>query len=139
MASIIRQFALLAWKNWLLTKRRPVVTIFELLMPLIMPGVMLLLRPFVSATVADSPTHYPPFSVDQLPAHLLPPLMRHPDVPTPPEFGGRRNIWLVAYTPNNTVVSTLMRLAMATFNPSPDSNVTDVPYYAPRGKTANVV
>jgi len=130
MASIIRQFALLAWKNWLLTKRRPIVTVFELLMPLIMPSVMLILRPFVSATVADTPTHYPPFFVDQLPTNLLPPLMRHPDMPAPPGMQ-QRNVWLVAYAPNNPIVSRVVNIAMMSFNPPMNKST---PFYLAKGK-----
>ena len=135
MASIIRQFALLAWKNWLLTKRRPIATTFELLLPLIMPSVMLVLRPFVSATVSDTPTHYPPFFVDRLPTNLLPPLLRYPDEPAPPHLTNYRNIWLVAYAPNNTIVSRVVNIATMAFNSLllPTMN-TSVPYYRAHGK-----
>lgn len=136
MASIIRQFALLAWKNWLLTKRRPIATTFELLMPLMMPSVMLVLRPFVSATVSDTPTLYPPFSVDRLPAHLLPPLLRYPDEPAPPHLSNYRNVWLVAYAPNNTIVSRVVNIAVTAFNTLlfPTMN-SSVPYYRAHRKT----
>lgn len=137
MASIVRQFALLAWKNWLLTKRRPIVTIFEMLMPLIMPSVMLALRPFVGAVVTDTPTHYQPFAVDRLPTHLLPPLMRYPDMPAPPNMDKYRNVWIVAYTPNNTIVSRVVKMALMAFNEifHPEMNKS-VPYYHAMGELA---
>jgi len=135
MASIVRQFALLAWKNWLLTKRRPAVTTFELLMPLIMPGVMLILRLFFSAKVTDTSTHYPPFAVDRLPTNLLPPLLRYPDMKAPPELTEYRNVWMVAYTPNNSIVTSVVNIAMVAFNEQfhPKMNQS-VPYYRALGK-----
>ena len=138
MASIVRQFALLAWKNWLLTKRRPIVTVFELLMPLIMPSVMLILRPFVGATVTDTPTYYRPFAVDSLPTNLEPPLMRYPEMPAPPHMKEYRNIWLVAFTPNTPIVSRVVNLALTAFNGAVDPRLTkNIPYYRAMGKTVS--
>jgi len=135
MASIVRQFALLAWKNWLLTKRRPIVTMFELLMPLIMPSVMLILRPFVGATVTDTPTFYQPFAVDILPTNIYPPLMRYPDMPAPPHLREYRNIWLVAFTPDKPIVSRVVNLALTAFNGVVDPRMDkSTPYYRAIGK-----
>jgi len=135
MASIIRQFALLAWKNWLLTKRRPIVTTFELLMPLIMPSVMLIFRPSIIATTTDTPTNYPPFSVYPLPTYLLPPLLRHPDMVAPPGMSAYRNMWMVAYAPNNDIVSRVVNIAMLAFNTIVDPSMnTSIPYYRAQGK-----
>jgi len=129
MASIVRQFALLAWKNWLLTKRRPIVTLLELLFPLILPVVILSLRPFVSSTVTDTSTHYKPFEIDRLPTHLLSPSM---DLPLPSQIP--LNIWLVAYAPNNAVVSRIIKGAMRKINTVFHPFNTSVPYYYPVGK-----
>ena len=135
MASIIRQFALLAWKNWLLTKRRPIVSIFELLMPLLMPTVMLVLRPFVSATVTDTPTHHEPFAVRRMPTTLLPPLMRFPDIEAP--AGTPRNVWLIAYAPNNHITEKLINRTLLSVNTIYFPSMNDsVPFYAAQGKTA---
>jgi len=133
MASLVRQFALLAWKNWLLTKRRPIVTLFELLMPLIMPSVMLVLRPFVSATVTKTPTHHEPFFISRLPTNLLPPLMRYADMPAPPQT--LRNVWLVAYSPDNNIMTQIMNITMLTINTifHPMMNES-IPYYHAQGK-----
>jgi len=133
MASIIRQFALLAWKNWLLTRRRPIVTACELLMPLVMPAVLLLLRPFVDATVADRPTRYDPFVVGRLPPGLRPPLLLHPDLPAPPTTP--RNVWLVAYAPDVEIVSTVMNITMSTVNTIYFPAMNDsVPFYHAKGE-----
>lgn len=134
MASIVRQFALLAWKNWLLTKRRPIVTTFELLIPLVMPSIMLVLRPFIDATETDTSTHYPQFAVDHLPTDLLPPLMRYPDIPAPPDLHEYRNIWLVAYAPKNRIVSRVVNVAMLAFNTVMDPRMNkSIPYYRAEG------
>ena len=136
MASIVRQFALLAWKNWLLTKRRPIVTTFELVMPLIMPSIMLILRPFVVATENDKPVHYPAFSVDSLPTNLLTPMMRYPGMQVPANMSQYRNIWLVAYTPNNYITSRVVNVAMLAFNTVLDPTTNkSIPYYRAQGNS----
>jgi len=123
MASIIRQFALLAWKNWLLTRRRPVVTGVELLMPLLVPAVMLALRPLVAASVAATPTHYRPFGVRRLPPDLVPPLLRRRDVPASAAAAAAategmppRNVWLVAYAPDVEIAGVVMNVSMTLVN-----------------------
>ena len=100
-----------------------------------MPTVMLVLRPFVSATVTDTPTHHEPFAVRRMPTTLLPPLMRFPDIEAP--AGTPRNVWLIAYAPNNHITEKLINRTLLSVNTIYFPSMNDsVPFYAAQGKTA---
>ncbi|KAM9392247.1 phospholipid-transporting ATPase ABCA3 [Pholidichthys leucotaenia] len=65
--AIIRQFGLLLWKNYLQQRRQILVTLVEILLPLLFSGILIALRQRVSITDFPKPTVYKNFSVDQLP------------------------------------------------------------------------
>ena len=50
------QFGLLLWKNWLLQKRRIVVTVFQILMPTLIALLLLAIRALVKSEFVYSPT-----------------------------------------------------------------------------------
>ncbi|KAM7436905.1 hypothetical protein ABFA07_013407 [Porites harrisoni] len=43
MANYLRKFRLLIWKNFLLQKRRPIGTVFEILIPIVVMGILILI------------------------------------------------------------------------------------------------
>jgi hypothetical protein len=102
MASVFRQFALLLRKNGLLTRRKPIQTGIEALVPCVLPVVLLILRQFTKANVTHEPTFYKPFIIDnQLPPWLLPPGLLPPSMPNLPPLP---KYWLLAYAPDQPIV-----------------------------------
>ena len=87
------RFGLLLWKNWLLQKRKVVLTVFEVLIPVAVSLLLLLIRQTTEQTKVSEPTTWAPFNVSGLPEAL--------DRPN--------GNWAVAYTPNNTVVWRVMQ------------------------------
>lgn len=53
------KFKLLLWKNWLLSTRHKGQLLVELLVPLVLSGVLVLIRSLVTATEIDKVTRYP--------------------------------------------------------------------------------
>jgi len=50
------KLGLLLWKNYLLQKRRPVATVFELLLPVLFAVLLVIIKTQVSVTHYDSST-----------------------------------------------------------------------------------
>ncbi|XP_033100067.1 ATP-binding cassette sub-family A member 3-like [Anneissia japonica] len=94
----LRQFRLLFWKNWILQKRKPVVTLFEIGLPVVFSAVLLILRGYVEPKNYTEPAIYGDFSVGNLPWNLTPPVHRI----LPPYY------WDVFYSPNISVVDDVM-------------------------------
>ena len=59
------QFWLLLWKNWLLQRRRPLLTLLQICIPAIFAFVLLLSRAGVPANLVTEPTYWDSFRVDQ--------------------------------------------------------------------------
>lgn len=68
---IIRQFRLLVWKNYLQQKRQILVTLIEILLPLLFSGILIALRQKVPIKDNPNPIVYESYEVDQLPYSLL--------------------------------------------------------------------
>ena len=51
-----RQFELLLWKNWLLQKRKPVLTVVQVLIPPLLAFLLFLIRAQVKSTYHPDPT-----------------------------------------------------------------------------------
>ncbi|XP_066292809.1 phospholipid-transporting ATPase ABCA3-like isoform X1 [Branchiostoma lanceolatum] len=88
------QFKLLLWKNYLLQKRKKIVTIFEIGLPALFALILVFVRRDVQSTTQTTPIYYPEFTIDKLPDDLFGP-------------------WEVAYSPNNTAVKTVMDIVAA--------------------------
>ncbi|XP_074055105.1 phospholipid-transporting ATPase ABCA3-like [Macrotis lagotis] len=86
---LFRQLRLLLWKNYLLKKRNILVTIMEILLPLLFLGILIWLRLIIKSEKKNS-THYQAQTIDELPMFFK----------TPPESGQ----WELIYIPSNSDV-----------------------------------
>ncbi|XP_070779248.1 phospholipid-transporting ATPase ABCA3 [Enoplosus armatus] len=65
--AIARQFGLLVWKNYLQQKRQILVTLVEILLPLLFSGILIVLRQKVPFKDYPNATVYESYAVDTLP------------------------------------------------------------------------
>ncbi|TNN68845.1 ATP-binding cassette sub-family A member 3 [Liparis tanakae] len=65
--AIARQFGLLLWKNYLQQKRQILVTLVEILLPLLFSGILIVLRQKVPFKDYPNATVYESYAVDRLP------------------------------------------------------------------------
>ncbi|KAJ8346039.1 hypothetical protein SKAU_G00302320 [Synaphobranchus kaupii] len=84
--TVVRQFGLLLWKNYIQQKRQILVTLVEIALPLLFSAILIVLRQKVPFTNYPNATHYQSFLVDWLP------------LPVP--YGG----FQLAYVPSNASV-----------------------------------
>ncbi|CAG5897799.1 unnamed protein product, partial [Menidia menidia] len=68
--AIVRQFRLLVWKNYLQQKRQILVTLVEILLPLLFSGILIVLRQKVPFKDFPNATIYESFAVDSLPPFM---------------------------------------------------------------------
>ncbi|CAK8673428.1 unnamed protein product [Clavelina lepadiformis] len=88
MGSSFSQFRLLVWKNYILQKRRPIATVFELLLPLFFTLLLLIIRTQIEVTPHPKIKTWNAFTIDNLPkfsTFVLP----------------RDGTWNIAYAPDN--------------------------------------
>ncbi|XP_038064273.1 ATP-binding cassette sub-family A member 3-like [Patiria miniata] len=95
------QFLLLFWKNWTLQSRKVILTIFEILIPLVFAALLLIIRSYVEFEQYESPIVYGSHSVNQLPPTLLPPNVTNSTLP--PYY------WKIAYAPKGKAADEIMR------------------------------
>ncbi|XP_072225725.1 phospholipid-transporting ATPase ABCA3 [Leuresthes tenuis] len=69
--AIVRQFGLLVWKNYLQQKRQILVTLVEILLPLLFSGILIVLRQKVPFKDYPNATIYESYDVDRLPKPFL--------------------------------------------------------------------
>ncbi|XP_061703260.1 phospholipid-transporting ATPase ABCA3 isoform X2 [Syngnathoides biaculeatus] len=69
--AIGRQFGLLVWKNYLHQKRQILVTLVEIILPLLFSGILILLRQKVPFKDFPNATFYESFPVEALPRNFL--------------------------------------------------------------------
>ncbi|XP_068605723.1 phospholipid-transporting ATPase ABCA3 [Brachionichthys hirsutus] len=69
--AIVQQFRLLVWKNSLQQKRQILVTLVEILLPLLFSGMLIVLRQKVSFQDYPNTTDYESFAIDGLPSILF--------------------------------------------------------------------
>lgn len=72
MGQKCRQFGLLLWKNFQLQRRKPVVTAFEILIPVIFSLILILIRQRVEVHHVTVPIRWTSFSADSFPSKLSP-------------------------------------------------------------------
>uniref|UniRef100_A0A3B5AVF2 Uncharacterized protein n=1 Tax=Stegastes partitus TaxID=144197 RepID=A0A3B5AVF2_9TELE len=65
--AIMRQFGLLVWKNYLQQKRQILVTLVEIILPLLFSGILIVLRQKVACKDFPNATVYESYAVDRLP------------------------------------------------------------------------
>jgi len=87
------QFGLLLWKNWLLQKRRIIVTALQILIPVLIAFVLLVLRMLVKSNFIATPTIWDSFDAITWPENvtLMIPGMQKP-MP-----------WQLLYAPNTSM------------------------------------
>ncbi|XP_064606780.1 phospholipid-transporting ATPase ABCA3-like [Liolophura sinensis] len=61
--SFFRQFRLIFWKNFILQKRKPCVTVFEVLLPVVFAGLLVILREVIKTKDVPNTSKYPNFLV----------------------------------------------------------------------------
>ncbi|XP_059204278.1 phospholipid-transporting ATPase ABCA3 [Centropristis striata] len=69
--AIVRQFGLLVWKNYLQQKRQILVTLVEILLPLLFSGILIVLRQKVPFKDFPNATVYESYDVDTLPKDFM--------------------------------------------------------------------
>lgn len=69
--AVMRQFGLLVWKNYLQQKRQILVTLVEILLPLLFSGILIVLRQKVPFKDYPNATIYESYAVDALPKRFL--------------------------------------------------------------------
>ncbi|ELU00468.1 hypothetical protein CAPTEDRAFT_187826, partial [Capitella teleta] len=93
-----KQFKLLLWKNWLLQKRKKLLTAFEIGVPVLFAVVIMLVRQLVDATQYNDITTWPQLPIgDDLPAGLRP----LPGIDS----------WSLAFVPDTNLTQGIMRNA----------------------------
>ncbi|XP_007937732.1 phospholipid-transporting ATPase ABCA3 [Orycteropus afer afer] len=65
--AVLRQLALLLWKNYTLQKRKVIVTVLEVLLPLLFSGILIWLRLKIQSENVPNATVYPEQSIRELP------------------------------------------------------------------------
>jgi len=97
------QFALLLWKNWLLQKRRILVTTFQILIPAVLALILLSIRTIVDSTFVSSPTIIDSFEASP----SFPPNLTLPQKLTQ---SSPLNKWRLVYSPNTSNAAIRMTL-----------------------------
>ncbi|XP_058142595.1 phospholipid-transporting ATPase ABCA3 [Dasypus novemcinctus] len=86
--AVLRQLALLLWKNYTLQKRKVLVTVLEIFLPLLFSGILIWLRLKIQSENVPNATVYPGQSVRELPLFFSFP---------PPE-----GAWELAFVPSRS-------------------------------------
>ncbi|KAF0881251.1 ABCA3 protein, partial [Crocuta crocuta] len=84
----LRQLALLLWKNYTVQKRRVLVTVLELLLPLLFSGILIWLRLKIQSENVPNATIYPGQSIQELPLFF--------------NFPPPGDTWELAYVPSHS-------------------------------------
>ena len=110
------QFALLLWKNWLLQKRRILVTTFQILIPAILALILLLLRMVVDSTFVSSPTLWDSFEASpSFPQNLtlpMPNMNRSASSAQNLTQSSRLSKWMLLYSPNTSEAAIRMTMGI---------------------------
>uniref|UniRef100_A0A8C6MR11 ATP-binding cassette, sub-family A member 3 n=1 Tax=Mus spicilegus TaxID=10103 RepID=A0A8C6MR11_MUSSI len=86
--AVLRQLTLLLWKNYTLKKRKVLVTVLELFLPLLFSGILIWLRLKIQSENVPNATVYPDQSIQELPLFFS----------FPPPGG----TWELAYVPSHS-------------------------------------
>uniref|UniRef100_A0A8D2I8B3 ATP binding cassette subfamily A member 3 n=1 Tax=Urocitellus parryii TaxID=9999 RepID=A0A8D2I8B3_UROPR len=86
--AVLQQLALLLWKNYTLQKRKVLVTILELFLPLLFSGILIWLRLKIQSENVPNATVYPGQSIQELPLFFT--------------FPPPGDTWELAYIPSHS-------------------------------------
>ncbi|XP_047390358.1 phospholipid-transporting ATPase ABCA3 isoform X1 [Sciurus carolinensis] len=86
--AVLRQLALLLWKNYTLQKRKVLVTVLELFLPLLFSGILIWLRLKIQSENVPNATVYPGQSIQELPLFFT--------------FPPPGDTWELAYIPSHS-------------------------------------
>ncbi|XP_004627914.1 ATP-binding cassette sub-family A member 3 [Octodon degus] len=89
--AVLRQLVLLLWKNYTLQKRKVLVTVLELFLPLLFSGILIWLRLTIQSENVPNATVYPDQNIQDLPLFF-----------TFPPPGGT---WELAYIPSHSAAA----------------------------------
>ena len=117
--SAARKFKLLLWKNYVLQKRKPIVTAVEIGCVAFFSVVLLLIRQRVKSTVITEPTTWKNFSVEKFPESLCP---TSPLCGQPPK-------WQIFFTPNFTLPTDIMNQVQQQFGLNVVSGIVVTLYF----------
>ncbi|KAF5917592.1 hypothetical protein HPG69_000055 [Diceros bicornis minor] len=99
--AVLRKLALLLWKNYTLQKRKVLVTVLELLLPLLFSGILIWLRLKIQSENVPNATIYPGQSIRELPLFF--------------SFPPPGDTWELAYIPSQSdAVKTITETARRT-------------------------
>ena len=107
-----RQFLLLLWKNWLLQKRRKVLTAFEIGLPILMSGILLVVRQLTESTPYPDARTWDPFTIETFGKDFNLPRPNCTSIFGCAEVGH----WVVAYSPNTPVTTDIIDHAASKLN-----------------------
>ena len=117
VASGGRQFLLLLWKNWLLQKRRKVLTAFEIGLPIVLSVILVAVRQLTSSTTYSDPRIWEPFSIETFRRGFNPPRLNSNCTGI---FCINANqteeMWRVAYAPNTSLTRNIIHFASNKLN-----------------------
>uniref|UniRef100_A0A8C2W134 ATP binding cassette subfamily A member 3 n=1 Tax=Chinchilla lanigera TaxID=34839 RepID=A0A8C2W134_CHILA len=89
--AVLRQLVLLLWKNYTLQKRKVLVTVLELFLPLLFSGILIWLRLKIQSENVPNATVYPDQSIQELPLFF--------------EFPPVGGTWELAYIPSHSAAA----------------------------------
>ncbi|EFB17717.1 hypothetical protein PANDA_016243, partial [Ailuropoda melanoleuca] len=99
--AVLRQLALLLWKNYTVQKRKVLVTVLELFLPLLFSGILIWLRLKIQSENVPNATIYPGQSIQELPLFF--------------SFPPPGDTWELAYIPSQSdAVRTVTEMARRT-------------------------
>uniref|UniRef100_A0A452RDE1 ATP binding cassette subfamily A member 3 n=1 Tax=Ursus americanus TaxID=9643 RepID=A0A452RDE1_URSAM len=99
--AVLRQLALLLWKNYTVQKRKVLVTVLELFLPLLFSGILIWLRLKIQSENVPNATIYPGQSIQELPLFF--------------SFPPPGDAWELAYIPSRSdAVRTVTEMARRT-------------------------
>jgi len=99
--AVLRQLVLLLWKNYTVQKRKVLVTILELFLPLLFSGILIWLRLKIQSENVPNATIYPGQSIRELPLFF--------------SFPPPGDTWELAYIPSQSdAVKTITEMARRT-------------------------
>ena len=99
------QFILLLWKNYLLQKRKILVTVVEIALPAIFALILIFIRQKVAVNDISKPVTWSSFNVDQFPENLYP-----NSSSLTFRYGAKvKSPWKLYYSPNTTTAANAMQ------------------------------
>ncbi|XP_060066248.1 phospholipid-transporting ATPase ABCA3-like [Ylistrum balloti] len=116
------QFLLLTWKNWIIQKRKKLVTAFEILLPVGFAALLVVIRSLVKIEAIDTSTTWPSFPLEENASRLVSAPKRE-----------------IIFSPNQTVIVDLMNTVAQQVGPTFTVQGFDTAeeiddYYAKNGK-----